>query len=32
MAAVKETAQVPIRFDTWTDSKKGYYNLTNQEL
>ena len=32
MAAVKETAQVPIRFDTWTDSKKGYYNLTNQEI
>ena len=32
MAAIKETAQVPIRFDTWTDSKKGYYNLTNQEI
>lgn len=32
MAAVKETAQVPIRFDTWTDSKKGYYNLTNEEI
>lgn len=32
MAAIKEAAQVPIRFDTWTDSKKGYYNLTNQEI
>ena len=32
MAAIKEAAQVPIRFDTWADSKKGYYNLTNQEI
>lgn len=32
MAAVKETAQVPIRFASWTESKKGYYNLTNQEI
>ena len=32
MAAIKEAAQVPIRFDTWADSKKGDYNLTNQEI
>ena len=32
MAAIKETAQVPIRFDTWTESKKGYYSLSNQEI
>lgn len=32
MAAIKEAAQVPIRFDTWADSKKGFYNLTNQEI
>lgn len=32
MAAIKEAAQVPIRFDTWTESKKGYYNLSNQEI
>ena len=32
MAAIKEAAQVPIRFDTWTESKKGYYSLSNQEI
>lgn len=32
MAAIKEAADVPIRFDTWTESKKGYYSLTDQEI
>lgn len=32
MDSVKEIAPVPIRFESWEQSKKGHYNLANKEI
>jgi len=32
MDSIREVAPVPIRFDVWNETKKGYYDLENQEI
>ena len=32
MDSVKEVALVPIRFDTWNETKKGHYDLAKREI
>ena len=32
MDSIRDVAPVPIRFDVWNETKKGYYDLENQEI
>ena len=32
MDSIRDVAPVPIRFDTWNVTKKGYYDLVTQEI
>lgn len=32
MDSIRDVAPVPIRFDVWNETKKGYYDLENQEV
>lgn len=32
MDSIREVAPVPIRFDTWNETKKGHYNLAEKEI
>ena len=32
MDSTREVAPVPIRFDTWNETKKGHYNLAEKEI